>query len=284
MRRETALISTEELAQAMTSTEIVLLDATFTMPGVTPDAVALYRRRHLPGAIFFDIDAIADAGALPHMLPAPAVFEQMVGALGIDNDSDIVIYDTPGMMSAARVWWTFRTMGQDRVRILDGGLRAWQAEGRPLTDLIPQPAPAQFHARPKPQLVRNKRDLLSNLDSSAEQVIDARSAARFHGSAPEPRPQLRSGHIPHSLNLPYDLLTDPATGKLRSQEELSAAFAAAGLQPDQPVVASCGSGVTAAVLVFALHLLGRDDVSLYDGSWAEWGHPGDTPIESIAPE
>ena len=275
-----ALIGTAELATLIGRGGIVLLDASFTMPGATPDAATLYAQRHLPGALRFDIDAVADpSSGLPHMLPDAGDFAAAVGALGISNQTAVVIYDTPGLMSAGRAWWMFRAMGHRDLRVLDGGLKAWLAEGRPVTAEVPVPVPATYEARLNPAMVRSKAQVLANVATGAEQVIDARSADRFHARAPEPRAQLRGGHIPGSLNLPSDRLTDPATGRVKPVEELRALFEAAGLEPGRPVVTSCGSGVTAGALYLALHLIGRDDVALYDGSWTEWGMPGDTPVE-----
>lgn len=275
------LITSEGLAGLMRQGGVVVLDATFTMSGVTPDAAALYAQRHIPGAIRFDIDAVADRSSdLPHMLPPAEEFAEAVGAMGISNDSHVVIYDTPGLMSAGRAWWMFRIMGHEKVQILDGGLRHWQAQGYAVTTAVPDPEPAPYGARLDAGAVRSKEQLLANLASAAEQVVDARSADRFDARAPEPRPGLRSGRIPGSLNLPFDRLTDPATGRLRPADEIRALFAEAGLRDDRPVVVSCGSGVTAGALFFALALIGRADVALYDGSWIEWGRPGDTPVEA----
>ncbi|MCO5148158.1 MAG: 3-mercaptopyruvate sulfurtransferase [Aquamicrobium sp.] len=275
------LIASEELAALLRRGGVVVLDATFTMPGAAPDAAALYAQRHIPGAIRFDVDAVADRSSdLPHMLPSVEEFAEAVGAMGVSNDSHVVIYDTPGLMSAGRAWWMFRTMGHEKVQVLDGGLRHWQAQGREVTSVVPDPEPARYRARLDAAAVRNKAQLLANLASAAEQVVDARSADRFHARVPEPRPELRAGHIPGSLNLPFDRLTDPATGRLRPADEICALFAGAGLRDDRPVVTSCGSGVTAGALFLALALIGRTDVALYDGSWTEWGRPGDTPVET----
>lgn len=275
-----ALISTTALSEALARDEATLLDATFTMPGATPDAAELYAKRHIPGAIFFDVDAIADpASDLPHMLPTPDLFGEIAGAMGITRDTPLVIYDSPGLMSAGRAFWMFTIMGHRNLRVLDGGLKAWMAEGRPVTTVIPRPTPAIYVPQFDSSRVRSRAEMLANAVSRAEQVIDARSADRFHARQPEPRPVLRGGHIPGSLNLPFDRLSDPETGRMKSPDDLRALFFAAGLQPDQPVVTSCGSGVTAGALFFALHLIGRNDTALYDGSWTEWGLPGDTPVE-----
>lgn len=276
-----ALVSTEWLAQHREAPDIRIVDGTFTLPGVSPTAPELYRRRHIEGAIFFDIDDIADsASPLPHMLPSPEKFAQRMRKLGLGDGHRIIVYDSAGLSSAARPWWMLRVFGHRDVAILDGGLPKWQAEGRPVTDAIPAPRERHFTARLNTLLVRDKAQLLANLESRREQVIDARSRERFAGTAKEPRAGLRSGHIPGSLNLPYDELTDPRTRTLLPAEALARRFSAAGLAPGKGVVTSCGSGVTACALAFGLHLLGWPDVAVYDGSWSEWGLPGETPVET----
>nr|WIE91240.1 sulfurtransferase [Mesorhizobium sp. WSM4875] len=276
-----SLISTYELADSLAAGRAIVVDCTFTMPGAKPDAAELYAQRHIPDARFFDLDSIADPDTdLPHMLPPAAVFEAAVGDMGISNDTDVVVYDTPGMMSAGRGWWTFRAMGHDRVRVLDGGLWAWMSEGRPVTADLPKPYPSTFRAKPRTGLVRSRSQMIANLATRAEQVVDARSTARFNAEVPEPRAGLRSGRIPGSLNVPFDLLSDPQSGRMKSPDDIARLFAAAGLNPGQPVVTTCGSGVTAGALFFGLQLIGHDAVALYDGSWAEWGRAGETPVES----
>lgn len=278
-----SLVSTEWLAAHLHDPNLVILDGSFKLPGVTPIAAEDFAARHIPGARFFDIDAIADhETSLPHMLPSAAAFEHHAAELGITNDSMVVIYDTPGLMSAGRVWWTLRTFGHDKVAILDGGLKKWLVEGRPVTNEVAVPASARFRATFDPAAVRSKSQVLANLQNHTEQVIDARSVGRFTGEEKEARPGLRSGHIPGSLNLPFNALTDPQSGELVPEAEIRKAFVAAGLDFSKPVVASCGSGVTAAALAFGLHLAGKDDVAVYDGAWSEWGQPGDTPVETGA--
>jgi thiosulfate/3-mercaptopyruvate sulfurtransferase len=191
-----------------------------------------------------------------------------------------VVYDSAGLSSAGRAWWMLRLFGHSDVAILDGGLPKWRAEGRPLDTALPSPPRRRFTACFDPALVRDKRALIANLSSRDEQVVDARAAARFEGAVEETRPGLRRGHIPGSRNLPYDQVTDPSTRQLRSAEELNRLFGDAGVALDRPIVTSCGSGVTACALVFALHLIGHPDAAVYDGSWSEWGLPGDTPIET----
>ncbi|TRL42307.1 3-mercaptopyruvate sulfurtransferase [Rhizobium straminoryzae] len=273
------LVSTRWLADHLGTDNLVLLDGSYKLPGATPTATEDYARQHIPGARFFDIDRIAASGSsLPHMLPDAAEFEAVAGKLGVGNDTLVVIYDTHGLMSAPRVWWTWRVFGHDKVAILDGGLKRWLAEGRAVTTEVPAPRPASFTARFRADLLRDKSALLTNLTTQAEQVIDARSAPRFEGTEAEVRPGLRAGHIPGSRNLPFTTLSNPVTGEVLSPDAIRAAFLSAGVDLDQPVVASCGSGVTAGVLLFGLHLIGKEDTALYDGSWAEWGIPGDTPI------
>ena len=274
-----ALVSTEWLATHLDAPDLRIVDGTFTLPGVTPTGHELYAARHIPGAVFFDIDDIADEhNPLPHMLPSPEKFSARMRKLGLGDGHKIVCYDSAGLSSAGRPWWMLRVFGHQDVAILDGGLLKWQAEGRPLTDDIPALRERHFTARLNTLLVRDKAQMLGNLTAEREQVIDARSRARFEGSAKEPRAGLRSGHIPGSLNLPFDELTDRETRTLLPAEALATRFAAAGLERGKPVVASCGSGVTACALAFGLHLLGWPDAAVYDGSWSEWGLPGDTPI------
>ena len=275
-----ALVTTEWLAAHRDDPDLRLLDASFTLPGVTPTARENYAREHIPGAVFFDIDDIAEPGTeLPHMVPGAALFADKIGALGVGDGDRVVVYDSTGLSSAGRAWWMLRLFGHSRVAVLDGGLPKWKAEGRPLTAAIPRPVGRRFTARFEPGLLRDKAALLANLARADEQVVDARAAARFEGSAPEPRPGLRSGHIPGSRNLPYERLTDPATRQLKSADALVALFEEAGVALDRPIVTSCGSGVTACALAFALHLVGRS-AAVYDGSWSEWGLPGDNPVET----
>ena len=273
-----ALVTTEWLAAHLSDPALTLLDASFKLPGVTPSAAEDYARAHIPGAVYFDVDAVADhANPLPHMLPRPDEFARMVEKLGVGDGRKIVIYDTAGI-AATRAWWMLRAMGHPDAAVLDGGLRKWRAEGRPVTDAAPKPAAGRFTPRFDPALVRDRAQLLGNLAAKREQVVDARAPARFAGSAPEPRPGLRAGHIPGAVNLPYEQLSDPKTGAMLPPEALEARLRRAGLSPSRPVVASCGSGVSACVVAFALHLVGWPDAAVYDGSWSEWGLQGETPV------
>jgi thiosulfate/3-mercaptopyruvate sulfurtransferase len=268
--RPEALVDTEWLAAHIEDPRCRIVDCSFKLPGISPTARDDYERGHISGAVFFDIDDIAMPGtSLPHMIPSADRFGQQLGALGI-GDGD----------KAGRAWWMLRLFGHDDVAILDGGLPKWRAEGRPLSTAIPHPLPRHFTARFDPALWRDKSALLANLQTRHEQVVDARAAGRFDGSAPEPRPALRSGHIPGSRNLPYERLSDPETRQVLSAETLAALFRETGVALDRPVVTSCGSGVTACALAFALHLIGHPGATVYDGSWSEWGLPGDTPVET----
>jgi thiosulfate/3-mercaptopyruvate sulfurtransferase len=231
--------------------------------------------------VYFDINGICDRNTtLPHMLPSAEEFAAAAGAMGISNDTRVIVYDSNGLRYAPRVWWTFRVFGHDNVAVLDGGLPKWMAEGRAVESGKPSVERRKFEARFRPELVRNKEQIWRNIETRNEQVIDARSQGRFEGSAPETWPGRRSGHIPGALNVPFNELADSQSNTVLSAEQLKAQYERAGVDFNAPIVASCGSGVTACVLAYGLHLLGRSDVSVYDGSWAEWGLPGDTPVET----
>ena len=281
-RRSGALASTEWLAAHAEDPAVRILDGSFHVPGSGRDARAEYRRAHLPGAHFFDIDGIRDESSdLPHMLPPAEGFAANAGALGIGNDDHVVIYDAPGSAGAPRVWWTFRVFGHRRVSVLDGGLAKWQAEGRIVTDGPSPSKPAPYRVQGVNRaLVRSCADLLTNVRTGREQVVDNRGAGRFRGAEPEPRPARKAGHIPGSINMPFMDFFDAGRGGVwRSADEIAGLFARAGVDLGQPIVSTCGSGVTACTTALAAFLLGRDDVAIYDGSWAEWGNRDDTPIE-----
>jgi len=276
-----ALVSTEWLAAHLADPQVRVLDSSFKQPGITPTARQDYDSGHIPGAVFFDIDDVAEPGtSLPHMIPSAERFAIKMAERGIGNDDRVVVYDAVGLSSAGRAWWLLRLFGHDNVALLDGGLPKWKAEGRPLETATPPIPLRRFTAHFNPALVRDKAAVLADLATRREQVIDARSAGRFDGSAEETWPGRRRGHIPGSRNLPFDQVTDPQTRQLRSAEELHRLFQAAGVSLDQPIVASCGSGVTACALAFALHLIGYSGASVYDGSWSEWGLPDGPPIET----
>ncbi len=269
------LISNPALADLLGAPDLRIIDASWWLDG--RDARADFEAERLPGAVFFDIDAVSDpASRYPHMLPTPQTFAEAMGEMGISESDDIIVYDAQGLFSAARVWWTLRTMGAQRVRVLDGGLPKWRAEGRPLEhgSVAPRKASA-FDAALNAESVVNLDQVRQALGGKV-QVVDARGAPRFRGEAAEPRPGVRSGHMPGALNLPFSQLLN-ADGTLKRGTELEAAFCDAGVDLDRPVITSCGSGVTAAILTLGLAELGRAS-QLYDGSWAEWGARTDTPI------
>ena len=272
------LVSTAWLAQHLDAPDVRIVDASWFMPGSPRDAKAEFAERHIPGAVFFDIDEIADTDSpLPHMLPSPVKFSARVRKLGLGDGSRIVVYDSSGILGAARVWWTFRVMGHEDVAVLDGGLPAWLAEDRPTDDHDPQPGERHFSPRVASDLVRDLNQIKRTLDSGREQVVDARPAPRFKGEVPEPRAGLRSGHMPGALNVPVGSVIAP-DGRMKSAEEIRAVFEDAGVDLKKPIVTTCGSGITASVLALALARTGKDRVGVYDGSWSEWGGRDDTAV------
>ncbi len=269
------IVETDWLAAHLGASGLIVIDGSWRMPGAG-FAREDYDRRHIPGAVFFDIDHIADKTTpLPHMLPSPAEFERAMSDCGIGSHAQIVVYDDAGLFSAARVWWTFRVMGHDAVSVLNGGLPKWRAEGRPVDANPVRRHASTFRAAFRPDLVRDAASMRRSIEGKDAHILDARPAGRFEGRDPEPRPGLRSGHMPGAANLPHgDLIAD---GVLKSVDELQAIFAARRLTAAAPVIATCGSGVSAAVVALALERLGRERYAVYDGSWTEWGDAGNDP-------
>jgi thiosulfate/3-mercaptopyruvate sulfurtransferase len=280
MAASASLVSTDWLAAHLTVPDVKVVDATWYLPTMQRDAKAEYAQSHIPGAVYFDIDNIADAGSpLPHMLPDPVKFSSRVRKLGLGDGTRIIVYDNNRYSASARAWWMFRVFGHEEVAVLDGGLAKWRAEGRPLDDRAITPREAHFTARLNSLLVRDLEQIRANLVARREQVLDVRSAGRFAGTEPEPRVGLRSGHIPASVNLPYAELI-AADGRLLPPADLRRRFAASGVDLEKPILTSCGSGVTACTAALALDQIGAPAVAVYDGSWTEWGGRGDTPIET----
>jgi thiosulfate/3-mercaptopyruvate sulfurtransferase len=273
------LVTTDWLAAHLNDPNIRIVDASFKMPGVLPLPKDDYLAAHIPGAVFFDVDAVSDhSNPLPHMFPSAEQFGRDVGVLGVSNDDTVVIYDAGGWVAGPRAWWMFLAYGHDKVRLLDGGLKKWCAEGRSVASGEATQKPATFKARFDARRVRSVEQMVANLSSHAEQVIDARATDRFEGRVPEPRPGLRSGHIPGSRSVPYNNLFDAATGTMKPLSDLRAAFTGAGVKLDAPIATSCGSGVSAAVLTLALYRLGVDNPAIYDGSWSECGKLEGPPV------
>jgi thiosulfate/3-mercaptopyruvate sulfurtransferase len=274
------IVETDWLAAHLDAPDIVIVDATLHLPTTGRDPKAEYFAEHIPGAAFFDIDDIADeANPLPHMLPSTVKFASRVKQLGIGDGVRVIAYDSVGLYSAARAWWMLRIMGHNDVAVLNGGLKKWKAEGRPVEDGQPRYRTARhFTPRFHAELVRDVSEVKALIGHPVTQIVDARSGARFEGREGDPRPGLRAGHIPSSRSVPYVSLLN-ADGTLKSEPELRAVLAAAGVDIARPVVASCGSGVTAGIIALALAVLGRPDTAIYDGSWVEWGvHDNGLPV------
>jgi thiosulfate/3-mercaptopyruvate sulfurtransferase len=273
------LISTEQLASEMKNGGVAIVDGSWYLPQHNRQGFEEYLAGHIPGAVFFDIDEIADhSSQLPHMLPPAHTFSLHMTRLGIANDMKIVVYDGMGLFSAPRVWWTLRVFGAKDVFILDGGFPKWKKEGRPVEKGMPKITPADFTADFDAELVADYDRVAQTLNDHSAQVVDSRSASRFRGDAPEPREGVRSGHMPGSLNLPADEIVQD--GALASPEKIEAAVAKAGIDPGQPVITSCGSGVSASVLWLALDSIGKTPKALYDGSWSDWGTRENAPVET----
>ena len=273
------LVSTDWLADRIDDPKIRVIDASYKMPGLLPLPSDDYLGAHLPGAVFFDVNAIADrSDPRPHMYPSAGQFAREVSMLGISSGDTVVAYDAGTWVAAPRAWWMFRSFGHQDVKVLDGGLKKWLREGRPTHSGKVTPKPGKFQAKLDPGFVRSKAQLLGNLDTKAEQVVDARPRPRFEGTVDEPWPGRRSGHIPGSRNVPYAELFDAETAAMKPLQALRQSFRNAGVDIEKPIVTSCGSGVSALVLTLALYRLGVRDTALYDGSWAEWGLPDGPPV------
>ncbi len=275
------LVDTAWLARHLESPDVLILDGSWHLPGTNRDGRSEYLEKRIPGALFFDIDEVSDEDSdLPHMLPSTVKFASRIKKLGIGSGCRVVVYDSLGIYSAARVWWMFRVMGHTDVYVLDGGLPKWIAEGRPVEDGSPQ-LRAALHFMPKFDngLVADIDDVRAIVKADGAQIVDARPGPRFRGDADEPRPGLRRGHIPRSKNVPYDSVVN-ADGTLKSPDEIRAAFDAADVDTRKPIVTTCGSGVTAAILALALARIGNPTAAVYDGSFAEWGRPNGLPVET----
>ena len=273
------LVSTDWLAAHLDEPGLRIIDATFKLPGVLPLPLDDYLAAHIPGAAYFDVDAVSDHNdPRPHMYPDAGQFARDVAALGISTGDTVVAYDSGSWVAAPRAWWMFLSFGYRNVKVLDGGLKKWTSEGRATQSGKVTPKPGQFAAKLDPGYIRSQQQIIANIETRAEQLVDARPRGRFEGTVAEPRPDSRSGHIPGSRNVPYAELFDAKTGAMKSLDDLRKAFAGAGVDTTKPIVTTCGSGVSALVLTLALYRLGVRGTALYDGSWAEWGLPDGPPV------
>ena len=281
MRTKNWIVETEWLVAHLHAPGLVVFDGSWHLPASGRDAKAEYAAEHIPGALFFDIDDLSDEKSpLPHMLPSAVKLASRMREIGVGDGMRIIVYDTQGLFSAARVWWTFRAMGHQDVAVLNGGLRKWKMEGRPVEGGLPLPRTVrEFTPRLNRSLLRDLDDMTGYVAKGGTQIIDARPQGRFEGKKAEPRPGLRSGHIPGSKNVPWETIINP-DGTIKPKADLEKLFHDAGIDPQQPVVTTCGSGVTASMLSLALAVLGQMNAAVYDGAWAEWGQNNGLPIET----
>ena len=274
-----AIVSTEWLSRNINDPNLVVLDGTYHLPTANRNASEEFPLKHIEGAVFFNIDDIADAdNVLPHMLPSDEVFSEKVGALGINNEKRVVVYDVYGMQSAARTWWMFHFFGHENVAVLDGGLPKWIKEGNQISSSPVTPLPTTFVCNRQPQLVKNLNEIKEIVEGGQGQIIDARSLGRFNGTEPEPRAGMRSGHMPGAISLPFTEFLDPESKTYISSEKINHLIKKLNIDLNQPITTTCGSGVTACALSLGLFLIGKTDVAVYDGSWSEWGALSDTSI------
>jgi len=277
---DNALVTTQWLQDHLNAPDVRIVDASWHLPAAGRSPKAEYDEAHIPGAVFFDIDEICDQDCdLPHMMPSAEKMSSRMRKMGIGDGNRIIIYDNSDLRSAARVWYMLKAFGQRDVAMLDGGFQKWRAEHRPIEDMPPMPRLRHFTARYNTTKIRDRRQLMDNLEHKKEQVVDARAEGRFKGTAPEPREGMKSGRIPGSFNIPFGMLLNEHDGTFKTPEEIREIFKQAGIDLKKPVVTSCGSGITASVLSLGLYLINHQDNALYDGSWSEWGLHPDTPVE-----
>ncbi len=280
-KNQHALVSTDWLHENLDN--VIVIDATWYLPDMGKNAKQEYDKAHIKNALYFDIDDIRDKNSnLPHMLPTAEEFSHAMGEFGINNHDHIVVYDTHGLFSAARVWWMFRIFGHDKISILNGGGFKWRNEKKPMDCNIVNIKQSNFKTEIRPEFICNIDDIFTNIDNDKSQILDARPKARYDATSPEPRAGMRSGHIPKSKNLPFNFLLDATSKELLKSKSLLKKFDEQNIDITKPIICSCGSGVTACILAFCLYLLGKDDTIIYDGSWAQWGSLTHTPIVSNA--